>query len=94
MRIISFMAAVFIGLMMVSCGNDQSSRTESSDISGNSFPVPAIDYQPRHYVCYKATGKLNYKGKNSEIARYSYREITRKYSVLMNSVVEASHEDL
>ncbi len=31
-----------------------------------SFPYPKISYQPRQYVCYRATGSLSIDGKLNE----------------------------
>ncbi|MCP4568927.1 MAG: carbohydrate-binding family 9-like protein [FCB group bacterium] len=51
---------------MVSCTSDQPDRADAEDASESSFPVPVIEYQPRHYICYRASAKPVIDGRLTE----------------------------
>jgi len=54
--------------LLSACNTNQADIPEILNNAPNRFPIPAIEYQPRHYVCYQTTDKLKIDGRLSEAA--------------------------
>jgi len=59
---------IVILLLLNTCNNTPSDKPSDDQTGKNLFPIPAIEYQPRQYVCYRTTENIEIDGEISESA--------------------------
>lgn len=62
-----FLLCSAASLVLCACRSDRTAGSADHDGGSPSFPVPAIEYQPRCYVCYSAADSIYVDGRLSEI---------------------------
>ncbi|MBN1211496.1 MAG: carbohydrate-binding family 9-like protein [candidate division Zixibacteria bacterium] len=62
-----FIATIIIGLLVISIYR-QSDDRHSEKITDETLPTPQIEFAPRHYICYRASGPVVIDGRLEEEA--------------------------
>ncbi len=68
MAVRRLLACLSVTLLLTSCDTTDTTRRDTQSGPREVFPVPAIDYQPSQYVCYRSGETITIDGKLDEAA--------------------------